>query len=103
MIDETISNYVTLGGDLQSYTNKERKKLFISSFSTHTDLSLINKCTGIFTSLQQPTNLSFYLHDAEELNCVVLPVIEDLVAEHGAHGVVANVVGNSDPTPENRK
>ena len=42
-----------------------------------------------------------YLHDAEELDSVVFPVIEDLVAEHGAHGVVADVVGNSDATPEN--
>lgn len=41
------------------------------------------------------------LADAEELHGVVLAVVEDLVAEHGAHGVVANIVGNSDATPAN--
>ena len=40
------------------------------------------------------------LHDAEELNGVVLAVIEDLVAEHGAHGIVAHVVGDPDTAPE---
>ena len=102
-------------------TMKE-KKLFISSFSTQTDLSLINKCTGLlpgrhwglknvftnwkmltFRLLNKTNPFSFYLHDAEELDCVVLPVIEDLVAEHRAHWVVANVIGNSDATPENIK
>ena len=42
------------------------------------------------------------LHDAEELHGVVLAVVEDLVAEHGAHGVVAHVVGDPDPAPEHR-
>ena len=32
---------------------------------------------------------------------MVLAVVEDLVAEHCAHGVVADVVGNSDATPAN--
>ena len=40
-----------------------------------------------------------HLHDAEQLHCVVLPVVEDLVAEHRADGVVAHVVGDSDPAP----
>ena len=31
---------------------------------------------------------------------MVLPVREDLVAEHGAHWVVPDVVGNPDPAPE---
>ena len=39
------------------------------------------------------------LHDAEELHGVVLAVVEDLVAEHGAHRVVAHVVGDPDPAP----
>lgn len=43
------------------------------------------------------------LHDAEELHGVVLAVVEDLVAEHGAHGVVAHVVGDPDPAPEHGK
>lgn len=43
------------------------------------------------------------LHDAEELYGVVLAVVEDLVAEHGAHGVVAHVVGDPDPAPAHGK
>ena len=43
------------------------------------------------------------LHDAEKLHGVVLAVIEDLVAEHGAHGVIADVVGDPDPTPDDEK
>ena len=43
------------------------------------------------------------LHDAEELHGVVLPVIEDLVAEHRAHRVVAHVVGDPDTAPEHGK
>ena len=39
------------------------------------------------------------LHDAEKLHGVVLAVIEDLVAEHRAHGVVADVVGDPDAAP----
>ena len=39
------------------------------------------------------------LHDAEELHGVVLAVVEDLVAEHGANRVVAHVVGDPDPAP----
>ena len=42
-----------------------------------------------------------YLHDAEELDCVVLAVVEDLVAEHCAHGVVTDVVRHSDSPPAN--
>ena len=34
---------------------------------------------------------------------MVLPVIEDLVAEHGAHWVVADIIGNSNTTPGNIK
>ena len=49
------------------------------------------------------THLCFYLHDAEELDSVVLAVIEDLVAEHGAHWVVADIIGNSNTTPGNIK
>ena len=43
------------------------------------------------------------LHDAEKLHGVVLAVIKDLVAEHRAHGVVADVVGDPDPTPDDEK
>ena len=39
------------------------------------------------------------LADAEELHGVVLAVVEDLVAEHGAHGVVPHVVGHTDAAP----
>ena len=39
------------------------------------------------------------LHDAEKLHGVVLAVIEYLVAEHRAHGVVADVVGDPDAAP----
>ena len=56
---------------------------------------------GIFSSFryrrQRP--LFSYLHHAEQLDSVVLPVVEDLVAEHGAHGVVTHVVGDSDAAP----
>ena len=40
------------------------------------------------------------LLDGEELDPVVLAVRQDLVAEHGAHRVVPNVVGDSDPPSE---
>ena len=40
------------------------------------------------------------LLDGEQLHPVVLPVREDLVAEHCAHWVVPDVVGNPDPAPE---
>merc|ERR1719361_2969052 len=40
------------------------------------------------------------LHDTEELDCVVLAVVEDLVAEHCAHGVVTDVVRHSDSPPK---
>ena len=39
------------------------------------------------------------LHDAEELHGVVLAVIEYLVTEHSAHGVVPDVVGDPDAAP----
>ena len=40
------------------------------------------------------------LLDRQELDRVVVPVSQQLVAEHGAHGVVADVVGHSDPSAE---
>ena len=43
------------------------------------------------------------LHDTQQLHSVVFAVIEDLVAEHGAHGVVAHVVRDPDAAPEHGK
>ena len=43
------------------------------------------------------------LHDTEQLHGVIFAVIEDLVAEHRAHGVVAHVVGDPDTAPEHGK
>ena len=39
------------------------------------------------------------LHDTEQLDSVVLAIIEDLVAEHGADRIVTNIIGHSDATP----
>ena len=43
------------------------------------------------------------LHHAEKLHGVVLAIIEDFVAEHRAHGVVADVVGDPDAAPDDEK
>ena len=43
------------------------------------------------------------LHHTQQLHGVVFAVIEDLVAEHRAHGVVSHVVGDSDAAPDHGK
>ena len=40
------------------------------------------------------------LHDTEELDCVISSIIENLVAEHGAHWVVPHIIRHSDMAPE---
>ena len=39
------------------------------------------------------------LHDAEQLNRVIFTIVENLVAEHGAHGIVADIVRHSYTPP----